>query len=226
MFTKIFKHQVWHILLLTVLLVALYFYTSARTPVFDGTLWGIHSRIWFIIAVIMPIIHQIYVLVCWRLELHFGSLTKSFGNKGFIIYKKGFAVLILSRLVTITLLAISNAQTVAINPVYAYTLAGILVFPTAWLFYSVVNYFGMDKAFGIDHFKPHEVKNEPFVKQGIYKYTSNGMYVYGFFLLWIPAVIFRSEAALVLALFNHLYIWVHYYFTELPDMNYIYGERK
>jgi len=36
----------------------------------------------------------------------------------------------------------------------------------------------------------------------------------------------RSEAALVAALFNHLYIWVHFYFTELPDMKFIYGEGR
>jgi hypothetical protein len=32
-----------------------------------------------------------------------------------------------------------------------------------------------------------------------------------------------SQAALLAALFNHLYIWVHYYSTELPDIRHIYG---
>ncbi|MGH8650439.1 MAG: hypothetical protein ACREUP_14225 [Burkholderiales bacterium] len=35
-----------------------------------------------------------------------------------------------------------------------------------------------------------------------------------------------SPAALGAALFNHLYIWVHYYSTELPDMKRIYGEAR
>jgi hypothetical protein len=51
------------------------------------------------------------------------------------------------------------------------------------------------------------------------------MYVYGFFILWIIAILFRSKEALLLAAFNHLYIWVHYYYTEKPDMDYIYGKK-
>jgi hypothetical protein len=27
------------------------------------------------------------------------------------------------------------------------------------------------------------------------------------------------------AAFNHIYIWVHFYFTELPDIRHIYSER-
>ena len=34
---------------------------------------------------------------------------------------------------------------------------------------------------------------------------------------------FASAAGLVAAAFNHLYIWVHYFATERPDMLRIYG---
>jgi hypothetical protein len=149
-------------------------------------------------------------------------MSRLLGNKGFKLYKAGFAILILSRPVTITLLAISNAMTVEMTPTTSYVTSGILLIPAIYLFYSVAKYFGMNRAFGIDHFHPEEYQNEPFVKQGIFKYTSNGMYIYGFFILWIPGVLLQSEAALALALFNHLYIWVHYYFTELPDIKVIY----
>ena len=55
-------------------------------------------------------------------------------------------------------------------------------------------------------------------------YTSNGMYVFGFFLIWFPGLWYASLAALAAALFSHLYIWVHYYCTERPDMLRIYGD--
>jgi len=113
-----------------------------------------------------------------------------------------------------------------ISPAFSYILSGILIIPTIYLFYSVAKYFGMDRAFGIDHFHPEIIKNEPFIKQGIFRYTSNGMYLYGFLILWIPGVLLQSKAALLIALFNHIYIWVHYYFTELPDIKMIYGEEK
>ena len=61
------------------------------------------------------------------------------------------------------------------------------------------------------------------IKEGIFRYTSNGMYVFGFLLLWVPALWYASAAGICAALFNHLYIWVHYYTTEKPDMRRIYG---
>lgn len=33
----------------------------------------------------------------------------------------------------------------------------------------------------------------------------------------------RGTAGLAIALFNHHYIWVHYFATERPDMEEIYG---
>ena len=191
-----------------------------------GELWGISTYYWFIFTLLSPVVHQIYVLICWRSELYYKSISNLFGNKGFKLYKIGFALLILSRPVTITLLAISNTMTLNINTTFSYVLSAIMIIPAIYLFYSVKKYFGMDRAFGIDHFYPDKYKSEPMVNQGIFKYTSNGMYIYGFFILWIPGILLQSESAILLALFNHLYIWVHYYFTELPDMKMIYGKKN
>lgn len=221
---KLFKHQLWHFLLLLVLLVGIYFYVERDASLLSGEFLGVKTCTWFLLAILAPIVHQIYVLVCWRLELYYNSISKVFGTKGFKLYKIGFAILILSRLLTIILLALSSADTLNIDPVFAYVLAGIFLVPSAYLFYSVKTYFGMDRAFGIDHFHPEEMKKEPFVKKGIFKYTSNGMYIYGFLILWIPGLLLLSKVALLAALFNHLYIWVHYYFTELPDIKVIYGD--
>ena len=219
---KPFKYQHWHFLTLLVLLTGLYFYVDSDPSMLAGELWGISTATWFLLAIISPIIHQIYVVVCWRLELFYGSISKLFGAKGFKLYKIGFAILIISRLVTVILLAISSAHTLKVDALFAYILAIIIFAPTVYLFYSVKKYFGFDRAFGIDHFHPQEFKNKPFVKKGIFRYTANGMYVYGFLLLWIPGLLLLSKAALVVALFNHIYIWVHYYFTELPDIKIIY----
>ena len=87
---------------------------------------------------------------------------------------------------------------------------------------SVKRYFGFKRAFGVDHFDP-SYRSVPFVKKGIFRFTGNGMYTFGFFLLWIPGLWYASISALCVALFNHLYIWVHYYSTELPDIKRIYG---
>lgn len=191
-----------------------------------GFLWGKSTLFWLYISLIIPVLHQFYVLICWRLELYHQTISKTFGEKGFLYYKIGFAILILLRPVSILLVAISNKNTLDINPWLSYGLSLILLIPAIYLFYSVKKYFGIDRAFGVDHFKPLEAKNMPIVRQGIFKYTSNGMYVFGFLLLWCFGFAFLSKASLLVALFNHLYIWIHYFYTEEPDMKYIYGANK
>lgn len=223
---KIVQYQAWHLLILLALLLACYFIIQSDTTILNGDIWGIDTWYWLVLAIASPIIHQVYVLICWRTELYHKSISGIFGKHGFKLYKVGFTILILSRVVTIVLLAVSNAGTVDTNPTYAYLLSGILVVPAVYLFYSVVKYFGMDRAFGIDHFQPEEAGNQPFVKGGIFKYTNNGMYIYGFMLLWVPGLLTLSKAALLAALFNHIYIWVHYYSTELPDIRKIYGPQE
>ncbi|WP_455169826.1 methyltransferase, partial [Aegicerativicinus sediminis] len=211
-------------LILIALLTGIYFYVNNDASVLYGELFGFKTPLWLLAAIISLIVHQLYVLVCWRSELFYNSFSKKFGKDAFNLYKIGFAILILSRIVTLILLAISNHKTLNINNILTSIIAGILFVPTVYLFYSVKKYFGMDRAFGIDHFKPEEFKSKPFVKKGIFKYTSNGMYIFGFLILYIPGLIAQSKAALLVALFSHIYIWVHYYFTELPDIKLIYSD--
>lgn len=206
------------------LIFLIYFLCTVDKSILEGNLWGVSTYYWIIAALMSPIMHQFYVLICWRLELYYNKISELIGAKGFKLYKVGFAILILFRPLTITLLAISNTNTFEINTTLSYILSIVLFIPAAYLFYSVKTYFGIDRAFGIDHFYSEKYKNASMVKKGIFKYTSNGMYIYGFLILWIPGILFKSKAALLLALFNHIYIWVHYYLTEKPDMREIYRE--
>lgn len=222
---KILQYQFWHLLFLVLSFVILKWLMNMNLIDLSGGLWGIETKTWFFIAILSPIVHQIYVVICWRLELYNQLISKTFGKQlGFKLYKIGFAILILSRIVTITLLAFSSQHTFEFNPIVIYALSFILFLLSAYLFYSVIRYFGMDRAFGIDHFEPENSKLVPMVKKGIFKYTSNGMYVFGFMILWIPGLICFSKAAIAVALFQHIYIWIHFYFTEEPDMKYIYGD--
>ena len=52
------------------------------------------------------------------------------------------------------------------------------------------------------------------------------MYVYAFLLFWMIAIGLDSSAALVVAAFTHAYIWVHFYATEKPDMDYLYASSQ
>jgi len=87
--------------------------------------------------------------------------------------------------------------------------------------HSTIKYFTLPRALGGDHFRDSYL-SMPLVDQGIFKYTSNGMYGVVFLGLWGIAFLFGSWNALVLALFQHAYIWMHYYCTEQPDMRRLY----
>ena len=98
----------------------------------------------------------------------------------------------------------------------------LLAVPGLYAMYSVQRYFGMARASGADHFDP-KYRDLPLVKEGIFRFTSNGMYIYAFLLFWAIATCFNSAASLIVAAFSHAYIWVHFYATEKPDMDFLYG---
>ena len=221
---KILNKQIWHFLSLFVLLFSVNHIISSANKIYEGSLWNVNSQLWLYLSIIFAIIHQTYVLVCWRYELFYKGISKFFGNNSFKYYKVGFAILIISRPVFIILLSISNSMTIDIGNTISYLASFFLIIPAIYGIYSVFKYFGINKAFGLEHFEPEKFKNEPFVKKGIFKFSSNAMYTFVFLFLWIPGILFQSKAALLAALFQHIYIWVHYFFTELPDIKYIYGK--
>ena len=218
----IFEKQWLHATFLAALLVGVAL-ISRLDSVRTGHLWGVDTTIWLWLAVAIPVAHQVFVWLCWRTQLHGSWLTRAFGDLGFPLYAAGFSVLGIARVVVVFILAIGNRDALSMNLTALRILAIVAAIPTVYLFYSVVRYFGFKRALGIDHFDP-SYQSMPFVRKGIFRFTRNGMYIYGFLLLWIPALWYASPAALCVALFNHLYIWVHYYVTELPDMNRIYGK--
>jgi hypothetical protein len=220
---KIFEYQIWHLILLIAMLLSIILYLTSSSDMSSGIFWGINTKTWFWLAIAIPIVHQVYVWLIWRFELYQRSFTKRYGLKrSFNVYAVGFSILFVSRLISIIILAYSNKDTLNVSPMLAYALAALITPLVIYLFYSVKKYFTIERAYGIDHFDKHY--SEPYVKNGIFKYTENGMYVFGLMILYLPGLLFLSKAAIVAALFNHAYIWVHYYFTERPDMQEIYGE--
>ncbi len=220
---KIFKFQIWHLISLLVLICVVRICITSNPDILRGSYWNISTNFWFWLAIAIPIIHQTYVLLIWRFELYKRTFTTRFGlRKAFQIYAAGFSILFVGRLIVIIFLALSSKNSLQTNPIIAYLIALLITPVVLFLFYSVKKYFTIERAYGIDHFdKNYSV---PFVKKGIFKYTDNGMYVFGLMILYLPGLVILSEAALLAALFNHVYIWVHYYFTERPDMLEIYGE--
>ena len=218
-----FERQRQHYLILAALLVGINAVIAFNNDMLFGQFAGIPTQTWLVIAILIPILHQTYVWFIWRAELYHSLISRWFGKNGFTYYAVGFSILLLSRLIVIILLVISNRNTLSLPPTISLIFTTILLIPTIFTFHSVYKYFGIKRAIGIDHFDK-SYRKMPFVKEGIYKFTDNAMYTYGLFILWIPGLLLFSKSALIAAMFNHIYVWVHYYCTELPDIHRIYGK--
>ena len=219
---RILEKQIYH--LLTALILAAGVWLTAHGDTLMGSFGGISTGGWLVIAVLFPVIHQFYVVLLWRAELYFQWLSRIFGNHAFKVWAVGFMILFLARPISVIALGIANQGTFPIPLWLNLPLIAICIGITGYMAYSFAKYFGVERALGMDHFKPDEYKNKPFVRQGIFRWSSNAMYTFAFLALWLIGLLFTSRAALLAALFNHLFIWAHYYFTEYPDMQYIYQD--
>lgn len=191
----------------------------------QGDLWGVLAIDWYWLAILAAVAHQVYVWLCWRIELHRQGLTALLGSAAFPVFAVGFAALGIARVILMFVLGYANQASLSLDPLAMGVAAMVALVPALYLFYSVKRYFTFARAFGADHFDA-AFRAMPFERRGIFRFTSNGMYVFGFLLLWVPGLWWTSAGALAAALFNHLYIWVHYYATERPDMAHIYGKQS
>jgi len=219
-----FESQLEHLISLIVLVFAIY-WASGAEGVLSGSLYGLDTAFWFWLAIIIPIVHQVFVWITWRAELQYSTITRIFGDRGFIYYSVIFMFLLIARPISIAFLAISNQGSLHTDPRVLNVIALVLLIPIVYLLYCVVKYFGMERALGIDHFDA-DCREKPLIRKGIFKHVNNSMYVFGLLILWLPGLLLASKAALLAALFGHVYIWVHYFTVELPDMRYIYGSKE
>lgn len=169
-------------------------------------------------AIAVPVIHQVFVWLAWRLELRGRTVSRTIGFRAYVVL---FFVLFFARPVTLLILAWLDQGSLGLPLWLRVALTAVLAILGVYAGYSVARYFGMARATGADHFDPR-YRKMPLVREGIFRFTSNAMYVYAFLLFWAVAIGFDSSAALLAAAFAHAYIWVHYVATERPDMVAIY----
>ena len=211
-----FRHQIWHVGGTIIL-----FYIGAQLVDLDNntnTFLGISALSWFIIAMSVPIIHQVYVWICWRSELCWQSISNTIGFKGYVII---FFILIISRHSAIVLCFVDYGS--LYKPGWLAWILGLILFiPGAYTMYSVKKYFGFLRAAGADHFDP-KYRDLPFENRGIFRWTPNAMYVFAIGIPFSFAVAAGSQSMFVVAIYTYISIWLHYFCTEKPDIVEIYS---
>jgi len=195
--------------LVTLSILVVYLWISIGRP----------QTIAFWIAFLVPVLHQIFVWITWRLELRTHAISNIMGLNGFVFI---FFILFGSRFISIGFLAWLDQGSLEMPLTPRVFSTFVLLAISLYAIFSVHKYFGLARAAGADHFE-ERYRDMPLVKKGIFQFTSNGMYVYAFLFFWAISFGFNSRAALIIAGFSHLYIWIHYFSTEKPDMDYLYN---
>ena len=178
--------------------------------------------IWPLTALLTAVLHQGLVVATWRSELFGNRITRIFGPKGFYLYGTLFFLLVMVRFASAVGASVNSVGTLPLPAAFGWVTTGIVLLLFIWLQLSVFLYFSVKRALGADHFFP-EYRTKPFVRKGIFRYTPNGMYTFGTLGFMLPGLILRSYPGLAVGLFHYLAVWMHYWATELPDMEYIYG---
>ncbi|MEE9387511.1 MAG: PEMT/PEM2 methyltransferase family protein [Paracoccaceae bacterium] len=180
---------------------------------------------WAYIAMAIALFHQSMVAVVFRAQLHLNLMVRLFGDNALKIWGAMFLPFLALRPITVLIAGLADAGSLAGDRTLQLATGAILMIPAIWGMHSVIKHFTINRALGGDHFYD-KYANMPMVTQGIFKYSSNAMYSFVFLGLWAIALLTGSWNAIVLALFNHAYIWVHMYCTEDPDMKIIYGDSR
>ena len=216
----LFRRQIVHALFLTILLPVAW--ALAAPTLGDGSWVGLSDTGWFVVAIGEPVLHQLYVWIAWRTQLGWKVFTRLFGRGDFVVYSTIFFVLLSLRPLVVAGISVADAGSLVLPGRLALGLAIVLLVPSLYTAWSVQRYFGFARAAGGDHFR-RRYREMPLVTRGAFAWTPNAMYTFGFLGLWAIALLARSHAGLVAALFQHAYIWVHYACTEQPDMELLYG---
>ena len=207
---KIWLGQPLHVACLVPLLALVWAAWKYLDEPFPATFWS---------AIAFPVVHQVFVWLAWRLELQSSVISNTIGFRGYLLL---FFLLFGSRFISLLALAWMDHGSLRLHILPQAALTTIFALLGLYTMYSVTRYFGIVRAAGADHFDPR-YRDMPFVKEGIFRFTRNGMYLYGILLFWAIAIGFNSIAALTVAAFCHAYIWVHFYATEKPDMDSLYA---
>jgi len=185
------------------------------------SLRGMNGQSIFLVSLAMAPIHHFFVWFVWRGELCYQRISPLFGGKGFRIYAVGFAVIAIIRFLSVLLMGFIDAHSITIHWSITWILAPLMAALALYTIYSAMRYFGYDRAIGADHFFT-EYREMPFVRKGVFRYTSNAMYAHGLLLFFLPGIWCSSETALILAGYHYIAAWIHYFCTEKTDINLIY----
>ncbi|MEJ2084685.1 MAG: hypothetical protein P8Y44_03280 [Acidobacteriota bacterium] len=86
-----FERQILHLVLLGVLVTGVG-WLSRLPAMSSGSYLGVSTSVWLWWSITVPVVHQAWVWLCWRLELHHRWLSRYLGSWAFGLYGLGFVL--------------------------------------------------------------------------------------------------------------------------------------
>jgi hypothetical protein len=212
--------QAQHLLILALILCGAAWLLQHTEP--RGQFLGLSSLGWAWVSIWLAVAHQVIVAIVFRAQLHRGLLTRRYGGDDLKVWGLVFFPLLAARPVTLTITAWLDRGSIDLWRPGEILLGLLLIVPAVMTMRSVIRHFGFVRAMGGDHFGD-EFLHMPRVREGMFRYSDNAMYSFAFLGLWGIALLCGSWQALIVALVQHAYIWVHMYCVESPDMRWLYG---
>lgn len=211
----IFEYQIQHIAIALLLTVGAFSLLSS--PPETASLLGLTAMGWAKLSIFLALIHQFIVAFVFRMQLHKNLMTRLFGARDMKIWALIFMPLLVIRPLTVIMTGWADTVPITDYRTVEMVLGLGLLLPAIYGMHSTIVHFTLPRALGGDHFRD-EYLAMPKVDKGIFKYTDNGMYGVVFLGLFGIALLFGSRNAMILALFQYAYIWVHMFCTETPDL--------
>lgn len=222
--SRVLKNQGYH--LLTYLVVGAVLYVAVvQFPQGDRRIWGLSAREMILLSWLFAGLHQGWIAFFWRMEYYLGKIRAWFGQAGFTIYRIGFVTFASVRLLLLIPISMATAGTASLPGELAVALIVASTPFILWAGYSVHAYFGVNRAFGADHFDP-AYRGGRLETRGVFKYIPNAMYTVVLLVIYHPGLLWDSGPGLVAAAAHHALVWTHYFCTEKPDMQEIYGPKS
>ncbi len=179
---------------------------------------------WLPFAPITAMLHQGLVALAWRSEIFGQHVSRRLGSRWLVIFGALFLLLISARIAGTVGTSLASPGDFVATPL-VHVMTGAIILAATWTGIDVLRYLGLHRALGADHFSP-EVREMGLVRRGIFRYVPNPMYTLSNLVFLLPGLLLRSYPGILIGCYHYVAVWLHYWATEKPDMEFLYGRGK
>ena len=176
---------------------------------------------WLLAAPLTAVLHQGLVATVWRSEIFGKHVSRRLGSRWSAVFGGFFFLLISARIGGTVGVSLASAGDYPVNTIVLAS-TGSIILAVAWTGVDVLRYFGIRRALGGDHFSA-EYREMGLVRRGVFRCVPNPMYTFAALAFLLPGLFLRSYVGLAVGCYHYAAVWLHYWATEKPDLEFLYS---